>query len=182
MDNNLTVDVTLDAGMYRSFSVFDRFIRTGSWRRPVFFLAIFVTLAVVSFVAAAKGTGGAWLLGGVLLGIGLLFPAVHFYRYFKGLKGLIKQFGLSGGKQRFAYTLALDENPRELVVRTPQKEPLTFSWKKVHGVWRRGDLVFIYVEAARAYMLPLNQLDDQGQAALDLLRHKVPAERLHIGA
>mgnify|MGYP001161549655 FL=1 len=168
----------MDWPTYRSFSVFDRLIRTGSWRRPVLFLVVFVALAVVSFSAAAGGKRGAWLLGGVLLAVGLVFPGAHFARYALTLKQLRARLGLKDGS-RPAYTLALGEDSGALVVRAPKQEEQRFAWEKLYGVWLRGQVIYIYVEAGKAYILPLTQIPARAEEAIAYLRGVVPAERFH---
>lgn len=175
---DLTAEVWLDWQTYRSFFVFDRFIRTRGWWRPALFLVVFVGLAVISFVAAAGGKQGAGLLGGVLLGLGVLLPGVHVARQALGLRQLRTRLGLKDNS-RHAYTLALTENPRALVVRASGKEPQAFAWQNMHGVWHRGEVVYLYVEPGRAYILPLKQLPGQEKEALDILHKAVPADRFH---
>ena len=179
MGKDISIDVWLDEKSYRAFAVFDRLVRTGSWKRPLAFLAVFVALAAISFIAAASGKQGALLLGSVLLLIGAAFPASHFHRFLSGLSQWVARLGLQGKNKRYAYTLAFMENPRALTVYDANRQPLTFPWKDFHGVWRRRGAVYLYAEAGKAYIVPSSVEKAIRDAAWDRLRQAVPKERIH---
>ncbi len=179
MEKDFKMDVWLDEKSYRSFALFDRLIRTGNWKRPLAFLAIFVLLAMVSFVAAVSGKQGALLLGSVLMVIGIVVPASHYYRFISSLSQWVARLGLQGKKKRYAYTLAFMDNPRALTVYDANKKTLIFPWKDFHGIWRRKEVVYLYVEAGKAYILPLSLKDGQKDAVLAHLWQVVPKERIH---
>lgn len=179
MEKDFKMDVWLDEKSYRSFALFDRLIRTGNWKRPLAFFSIFVLLAMVSFIAAALGKQGALLLGSVLLMIGIVIPATHYYRFISGLSQWVSRLGLKGKNKRYAYTLAFMENPRALTVYDANKKSLVFPWKDFHGVWCRKEAVYLYVEAGKAYILPSSVEDGIKNAALVRLLHVVPKERIH---
>lgn len=177
MKQELKVDVYLDAKTYRSYSFFDRFIRTGGWRRPLFFLLGFCALAGLSFFMAARGNSGAWLLGAALLFVGLLLPSVHIYNYLRGVKALLDRFGLKGDSRRLAYTLSLNEDRGALLVYVKGQNPARYSWKKMEAVYQRGDLLLIYPEPAKAFILPLKALGEQAGQAKALIQQAIPTGR-----
>ena len=179
MEKDFKIDVWLDERSYRSFALFDRLVRTGSWKRPLAFLLAFIVLATVSFIAAASGKQGALLLGSVLMVIGIVFPASHFFRFISGLSQWVARLGLQGKSKRHAYTLAFMEDPRALTVYDANRSRLVFPWKDLHGVWRRKDAVYLYVEAGKAYILPSSIEPAKRDAAWDLLRQVVPKDRVH---
>lgn len=179
MEKDFKIDVSLDERSYRSFAVFDRLVRTGSWKRPLAFLLAFVVLATVSFIAAASGRQGALLLGSVLMVIGIVFPVSHYVRFISGLSQWIARLGLKGKSKRFAYTLKFREDPRALIVQDANKARLVFPWKDLHGVWRRKNAVYLYVEAGKAYIVPPSVEKEKRDAAWELLRQVVPRDRVH---
>lgn len=154
MDTHKGLEIHLDEKTFREFAFFDRYLRTGALKRPLIFLIVFVILATIAMIAAINGVRGAWLLGGVLLTIGLLLPLNHFIRFFLSLNKRVKQLGLQKSKTRLAYTLYLQQDPKHLVVLTPKKEQHSYNWKKMLGAWRHKNNVYLYIEPGKVYLVP----------------------------
>ncbi len=171
------VDVWLDEKTYRSFAVFDGLIRTGSWRRPAWFAGVFTALAAVSFAVAALRQQG-WLLGAVLLLVGLGLPASYFGRFFGSVNQRVRRLRLDKGSRR-AYCLSLEEQPGSLLVTAPPAAPLTFSLQEAFGAWLRKDAIYLYVQEEKVYILP-ETCAPEGLGPLWARLHALmPADRLH---
>lgn len=177
MEQSKGLEIYLDENNFRRFAFFDRYVRTGALKRPLIFLAVFAVLALIAFIAAMNGVRGAWLLGGVLLGIGLLLPVNHFIRFFSNLNKRVKQLGLDKNKKRLAYTLFLKQDPKHLVTQNAKQEQSSHSWKKMLGAWEHKGDVYVYVEEGKVYLIPGAVQD--AQETMAFLQSVMPKEKVH---
>lgn len=177
MNQRLDLDVRMDRKTYRAFMVFDSLIRTGAWRRPALFMAIFVLLALLGFLASLLGRQGA-PLGLALLFVGLLPAAYLFWRVHSQISRRMDRLGLKKGASRLAYSLAFAENPGALTVRAPGKDALSFPWALMPGAWRRKEAIYLYVQPGKAYVVPANQAAAGLEAYWAFLQTVLPGEKL----
>ena len=165
----LTMTGNIDGTVFRNFAFFDSFVRKKGWRNPVIFACIMTAFAAVCF-AARKTHEQAAMLGGVLLAIGLLLPAVWFALFYVSVSKQVKINGLSATKAQY-YVLLSPEKIR--VIRG--EERAEYEWKSVYMAYRVKGCIYLYVTSARAYLMP--DCDDT-QKAWEMITSLLPAEKV----
>ena len=126
----ITVSVHMDYKTLREFSMFDTFVLKKHWIRPAVFGAIFLIFAVVCFAAAGKEQN--WLLGTVMLLIGLGMPAVYVGMFLSGVKGQAKKLKLP----RKVYTLTFSKSGVHISNDLKPEEQVDLEWQKIPAAFR----------------------------------------------
>ena len=165
----LTLEGNIDERDFLRFAAYDSFVRKRAWRNPLLFALIFCAFAAVCF--AGRGTHAqAVLLGTLLLCVGVLLPLVWVGMFFSSVKRQARANGLSREKAQYHVTLF----PEKIQVKKG-KESADFPWDKVHLVYHAEGCTYLYVSAARAFLLPDCE---KTELAWDIFRAHVPADRL----
>lgn len=178
----MTVRVTLTAGDFSSFTLFDTFRRKKMWRSPAIFAAIMSVSAVICFIM--NHVDGAVMLGSVLLLVGLGMPLSYFISFFLSLRKQIRQFGLNKGVYE-AYTLMLTEKSTGIHIENG-REQVDYAWKDVHHVYRAKHATYLYITPSRAFILPHWCIEDvadakEGREQLwNLIEKKIKADKRTI--
>ena len=154
-DGAITVHVRLDAKTFRRFSRFDMLRLRRRWVRPTVFAAILIAFAVVALLT---GRAQAGLIAAVLLAVGLGLPLVYFGNFFSQVNMQVMRYNLD--PPRAVYTVRLDFDGVRVTNDQKQESPLSVAWKDVPAAFRDKGCVYLYVNAARAFLLP----DGQGDA------------------
>ena len=155
----ITVSVHMDYKTLREFSMFDTFVLKKHWIRPAVFGAIFLIFAVVCFAAAGKEQN--WLLGTVMLLIGLGMPAVYVGMFLSGVKGQAKKLKLP----RKVYTQTFSKSGVHISNDLKPEEQVDLEWQKIPAAFRCRNAIYLYAAPTRAFILP----DGQGDASPDEL-------------
>ena len=135
--------------------MFDTFVLKKHWIRPAVFGAIFLIFAVVCFAATGKEQN--WLLGSVMLLIGLGMPAVYVGMFLSQVKGQAKKLRLD--PPRRVYTVELSDECVRVTNDLKEEETVTLEWQKMPGAFRRKKAIYLYATPARAFILPDGQAD-----------------------
>jgi hypothetical protein len=149
----ITVSVHMDYKTLREFSLFDTFVLKKHWLRPAVFGAIFLIFAVVCFAAAGKEQN--WLLGTVMLLIGLGMPAVYVGMFLSQVKSQAKKLRLP----RKVYTLTFTNEYVRIFNNMKQEDQVTLEWPKIPAAFRRKKAIYLYAAPTRAFILPDGQAD-----------------------
>ena len=149
----ITVPVRMDYKTLRSFSLFDTFVLRKRWIKPTLFGVIFLIFAVICFAATNKEQN--WLLGTVMLLIGLGMPAVYVGMFLSGVKGQAKKLKLP----RRVYTLNFSSTGVHIVNNLKPDEEVDLEWQKIPAAFRRKDAIYLYAAPTRAFILPDGQAD-----------------------
>ena len=149
-----TIPVRLDAKTFRRFSCFDTLRLRKRWVRPVIFALILIAFAVVALLSRKEQSG---LIAAVLLAVGLGLPLVYFGTFFSQVNLQVERHKLD--RPRAVYTVVL--NADGIRVTNDQKEeiPLVAPWKDVQAAFRVKGCIYLYVTAARAFLLPDGQAE-----------------------
>ena len=150
-----TIPVRLDARTFRRFSCFDTLKLRKRWVWPVVFALILIAFAVV---ALASGREQAGMIAAVLLVVGLGLPLVYFGSFLSTVNMQVTRFQLD--KPRRAYTVVLNADGVQVTNDQKAEEPVRVPWKEVQAAFRAKGCVYLYINAARAFLLP----DGQGNA------------------
>ena len=170
----LTVEVKIDAGLFRSFALFDTLRRQRRWVSPAVFAGIMLVFACVCFAMRGRAEQ-AGLLGGVLLAVGLVLPAAYFLSFYLSIRTQIKKLKLT--EARHVYTVTL--RPETGVEVATEQERASYRWDELYGAWRVKNCVYLYAAPRRAYLLPDGQVEGGADRLWALLQDAMPPQRLH---
>lgn len=171
---DFTVAVKIDSNTFKHFALFDTFIRQRRWRSPAIFAGIMLVFSMIAFSQSGR-VGQAALLGGVLLGVGILLPAVYFVSFERSVRAQIKNFGLT--KPRQVYTLRLNQNDGVAV--TADKEQAAYRWNALFAAYRTDRGIYLYAAPTRAYLMPNEQIEGGADALWAFLSAVMPTVQLH---
>jgi len=167
------INVVVDEKIFRKFYIFESFYRRRGYLSPLIFALILSTFAIVCFFLE----DGAFL-GVVMLTVGLALPSYRFYRIFNALKMQIKILDLKNPKT--VYTLSLSEAPNGIEVTNHGEgdEPAHYEWNGVYKAYRVNGCVYLYVLPEKAYILPMNCVEENPGALWQILTKMLPPEKL----
>ena len=150
-----TIPVRLDAKTFRRFSYFDTLKLRKRWVRPVVFALILIAFAVVALISRKPQSG---MIAAVLLAVGLGLPLVYFGSFFSTVNMQVARFGLD--KPHRVYTVVLNADGVHVTNNQKAEAAVQVPWKEVQAAFRAKGCIYLYVNAARAFLL----LDGQGNA------------------
>ena len=150
-----TIPVRLDAKTFRRFSRFDALKLRKRWVRPAVFALI---LTAFAFVALLSGKAQAGMIAAVLLVVGIGLPLVYFGFFFSQVNVQVARYGLD--KPRRVYTVVLNADGVKVTNDQRDEAAVQVPWKEVQAAFRVKGCIYLYVNAARAFLLP----DGQGNA------------------
>ena len=160
----MKIDVILSEALFRRFTMFDILKRRKMWRSPVTFASILGGCACICFIM--HHVDGAVLLGSVLLAVGLGMPAVYFSTFFSSLRKEIKNQKLKTPRQ--VYTLELTKEANGIFIRN-KTEKATYKWEQVFHVYRDKNATYLFLTAARGFILPHECIPESADALWELI-------------
>ena len=170
--NAVTVRVRLEESMFRKFALFDTFVLGKRWKLPTYFALILVGF---SLVCLFSGKDESWLVGGLLMLIGLGMPAVYVFTFLYQVKQKARLFGLKTPKAM--YTVTLTGNNVNIHNDYKSEPEVTLSWDKLFGAVRVKDAIYLYAVRARAFILPDGQADAEPDEVWALIGRMLPPEK-----
>lgn len=171
----MKIEVILTEEIFRRFTLFDMMKRRKVWRSPAIWAAILCSCGAVCFVM--NHVRGAVLLGFVLMFVGVGMPLSYFANFASSLKKQILAQGLS--RPQHVYTLILTEKAKGIQVFN-EKEHADYEWKRVHHVYHDLYATYLYITPQRAFLLPHTCIEEDPDALLQLLKKKLPSEKITI--
>ncbi len=171
----MKIDVILSESLFRRFTMFDILKRRKMWRSPVIFASILSGCACVCYIM--HHVDGAILLGSVLLAVGLGMPAVYFSTFFSSLRKEIKNQNLKTPRQ--VYTLELTDKADGIFIRN-KTEKATYKWEQVFHVYRDKDATYLFLTAARGFILPHDCVPEGADALWTLITSLLPENRYTV--
>ena len=170
MAKELKIQAEITPAAFREYSYFDAFRRQKRYKTPLLFLLIMAGFAGVCFAMTGRREH-AMLLGCVLLGVGLGLPAAYFLSFFLSVRSGVRLLAQKRVPASYAVTLS----SAGITIPAGGKT-LQYSWDSIHYVYRIRRSTCVYVEAGRAYMLPLQ--DPETEARLwDLICGMLPPDK-----
>lgn len=171
MKQEITVRVRLDAKTFRRFCRFDALRLRKKWVRPVVFALILVAFAFVALLARKEQSG---MIAAVLLVIGLGLPLVYFGSFFSQVNMQVERHNLN--PPRRVYTVRLSRESVNVVNDQKDEPALDVPWKDLQAAFRAKGCVYLYVNAARAFLLPDGQADADPAALWALIEKHMGAK------
>ena len=151
-DKTVTIPVRLDEKTFKRFARFDMFSLRRKWIRPVIFSAILIVFAFAALLIRKEQSG---MLAAVLLAVGIGLPVVYFGSFLSQVNMQSLQRKLKPARR--VYTVTLRESG--ILVRNDQRreDPLEMDWSSIQKAFRRKGCIYLYVTAAKAFLLPDGQ-------------------------
>lgn len=165
-EREIVIPVKLDAKTFRRFSRFDTFRLRKRWVRPLVFALILIAFAVVALVSRRPESG---LIAAVLLVVGLGLPLVYIGTFLSQVN--LQAERLNPPKR--VYTLRLGFDGLRAANDQRQEDAQFVKWQDVPAAFRVKGCVYLYVSAARAYLLPDGQASVPDDAVWDYLKEKL---------
>jgi len=119
---------------------------------------------------------GAGVLVVTLAIIGALLPIVYLGAFFNSVRQHISRHGLEKGKH--VYTVNLSEQPDGIRVLN-ETEQAKYRWNLIYGAYRIKSCTCLYIIRDRAFLLPDDIIEGGPYKLWELLRIKLPPEKLH---
>ena len=151
----VTVACKIDRETFTRFAIYDALVRKKGWRNPALFALLMSGFAILCFLGRGKHAQ-AVLLGGVLLGVGLLLPAVWFGMFFSSVRRQARRSGLSPDKAQYFVTLS-----DEKIFVSKGKETADFQWQDAVLARRVRGCIYLYVSPTRAFLLTDSEKTEQ---------------------
>ena len=172
----VTVNVQMDAAVFRRFARFDTFVLRRRWRSPAAFAAIMAAFSAAAFLMQQRAEQAA-LIGWLLLILGLLLPFAYVLHYEMQLAAQVRRLDIK--KPRPAYFVTLSDAGVRVVNNMVREEPCVFPWEEIHGAHLRKDAVYLYQRENRAFILPAKDASLPLLSLWDEIAAHLPAEKLH---
>ena len=150
--NEIVIPVKLDEKTFKRFCRFDTLKLRRRWVRPVGFALILTAFAVAALLSRKEQSG---MIAAVLLAVGLGLPLVYFGTFFSQVNLQVAQRRLKPA--RAVYTVRLNWEGVQVTNDQKQEEPVRLKWSEVQAAFRARGCVYLYANAARAFLLPDGQ-------------------------
>ena len=171
-DKTITIPVRLDERTFRRFARFDMFSLRKRWIRPALFSLILIVFAFIALLARKDQSG---MIAAVLLAVGIGLPVVYIGTFLSQVNMQAARRGLKPARN--VYTVRL-RNEGILVTNSQKKEdPLEMDWESVRQAFRKKGCIYLYVTAAKAFLLPNGQADVPDQEVWQFLTEHLGHEK-----
>ncbi len=171
-DKTITIPVRLDERTFRRFARFDMFSLRKRWIRPALFSLILIVFAFIALLARKEQSG---MIAAVLLAVGIGLPVVYIGTFLSQVNMQAARRGLKPARN--VYTVRL-RNEGILVTNSQKKEdPLEMDWESVRQAFRKKGCIYLYVTAAKAFLLPNGQADVPDQEVWQFLTEHLGHEK-----
>ena len=171
-DKTITIPVRLDERTFRRFARFDMFRLRRKWVRPALFSLILIVFAFIALLARKEQSG---MIAAVLLAVGIGLPVVYIGTFLSQVNMQAARRGLKPARN--VYTVRL-RNEGILVTNSQKKEdPLEMDWESVRQAFRKKGCIYLYVTAAKAFLLPNGQADVPDQEVWQFLTEHLGHEK-----
>ena len=153
-ERKITVRVKLDEKTFKRFARFDMFTLRKKWVRPAVFSLILVAFAFAALMLRKEQSG---MIAAVLLAVGIGLPVVYIGTF-------LSQVNMQAERQklkpaRSVYTVTLREAGITVENNHKKEDLLELEWSSVRKAYKRKGCIYLYVAAARAFLLPDGQAD-----------------------
>jgi len=153
-EKQIVIPVRLDEKTFRRFARFDMFSLRKKWIRPLVFSLILIAFAAVALFSRKEQSG---MIAAVLLVVGLGLPLVYVGSFLSQVNMQAARAKLKPARQ--VYTVTLRSSGIRVVNNQKKEDPLEMDWPAVRQAFRKKGCVYLYVTAAKAFLLPDGQAD-----------------------
>lgn len=171
-EKNIVIPVKLDEKTFRRFARFDMFSLRKKWVRPLAFSLILIVFAFIALLARKEQSG---MIAAVLLAVGVGLPVVYVGTFLSQVNVQAVQRKLKPA--RSVYTVTLREEGIRVENDQRKEDPLEMEWASVQRAFRRKGCIYLYVSAAKAFLLPDGQADVPDAEVWDYLSAHLGKEK-----
>ena len=150
----IVIPVSLDERTFKRFALFDMFSLRRKWVRPAVFSVILIAFAFAALLIRKEQSG---LIAAVLLTVGLGLPLVYFGSFLSQVNMQAARAKLKPARR--VYTVILREAGIRVKNDQKKEEALEMDWASVQQAFRKKGCIYLYVTAAKAFLLPDGQAD-----------------------
>ena len=169
-EKTIVIPVKLDEKTFSRFARFDMFSLRKKWVRPAVFSLILIAFAFIALLARKEQSG---MIAAVLLVVGLGLPLVYVGTFLSQVNMQAARAKLKPA--RLVYTVTLRETGIHVENHQKKEDPLETDWGSVQKAFRKKGCVYLYVAAAKAFLLPDGQANVPDREVWDfLVRHLGP--------
>ncbi|MDD3369038.1 MAG: YcxB family protein [Lachnospiraceae bacterium] len=154
--DSITVRSNITEKIYQTYMNFHVYKRDKSWIKLPICCAIIAVFAVCNFIASSP------ILGWIFLTLAFYLLISRFLRFYMSVNRICMEYKLNQIPKLF-YTVTLSRSGIDVV---NEKEKANYSWDQVYHVYRRKDIIYLYLNSQNAFLLPFDELD--GGSAEDL--------------
>lgn len=152
MPDSISISSRITSKTFRDFAVFDTLIRQKRIKAPLFFFCSFLIFSSICFFMRNRAEQ-ALLLGGVLLGIAIVFPGVWFGNFFLSIRSRCRMMNLSD-EGLHAYTVTMNDKNITVTNALQREKHLRIEWNQLYHAYRTKDCIYLYVSQVQAFLLP----------------------------
>ena len=166
-EKKIVIPVRLDEKTFRRFARFDMFALRRKWVRPLVFSLILIAFALAALLARKAQSG---MIAAVLLAVGIGLPVVYIGTFLSQVN--MQAVRLKLKPARLVYTVTLREAGITVENNRKKEDLLELEWPALQRAFRRRGCIYLYVTAAKAFLLPDGQADVPDPEVWDyLVRH-----------
>ncbi len=171
-DKTITIPVRLDERTFRRFARFDMFSLRKRWIRPALFSLILIVFAFIALLARKEQSG---MIAAVLLAVGIGLPVVYIGTFLSQVNMQAARRGLK--PTRNVYTVRLRNEGIQVTNSQKKEDPLEMDWGSVRQAFRKKGCIYLYVTAAKAFLLPNGQADVPDQEVWQFITEHLGYEK-----
>ena len=166
-EKEIVIPVKLDERTFKRFARFDMFVLRKKWIRPAVFSLIMIAFAFIALLIRKEQSG---MIAAVLLIVGLGLPLVYIGTFLSQVNTQALRAKLKPA--RLVYTVTLREEGIRVINNQKKEDPLEADWPSVQRAFLRKGCTYLYVTAAKAFLLPDGQANVSDREVRDfLVRH-----------
>ena len=171
-EKKIVIPVKLDERTFKKFARYDMFVLRKKWIRPAVFSLIMIAFSMIALLLRKEQSG---MIAAVLLVVGLGLPLVYIGTF-------LSQVSMQAVKQKLkparrVYTVTLRETGITVENNQKKEDPLETDWSSVQRAFRKKGCIYLYVTAAKAFLLPAGQADVPDTEVWDYLVRRLSAEK-----
>ena len=171
-DKTITIPVRLDERTFRRFARFDMFSLRKRWIRPALFSLILIVFAFIALLARKEQSG---MIAAVLLAVGIGLPVVYIGTFLSQVNMQAARRGLKPARN--VYTVRLRNEGIQVTNSQKKENPLEMDWGSVRQAFRKKGCIYLYVTAAKAFLLPDGQADVPDQEVWQFITEHLGYEK-----
>ena len=171
-EKEIVIPVRLDGKAFKRFARFDMFRLRRKWVRPAVFSLILIAFAFAALLARKAQSG---MIAAVLLVIGIGLPIVYVGSFLSQVNMQALRRGLKS--PRAVYTVTLRENGIRVENNQKKEDPLEMEWSSVQKAFRKKGCIYLYVAAAKAFLLPDGQAAVADEEVWAFIRNRLGPDR-----
>ena len=166
-EKKIVIPVRLDEKTFRRFARFDMFSLRRKWVRPLVFSLILIAFALAALLIRKAQSG---MIAAVLLAVGIGLPVVYIGTFLSQVN--MQAVRLKLKPARPVYTVTLRESGITVENNRKKEDLLELEWSALQRAFRKRGCIYLYVTAAKAFLLPDGQADAPDPEVWDyLVRH-----------